>query len=146
MGRGTLLAIVPAMFVAGCGGSDAPPAATATVTVTATTTATITATPSPLLVPPSVDDLAGTVGPREALTDRLHLTVFEDGCGVIRSDGPPGAFVNLTWVFRDTDGFQVLGRVADHETRYRYFRPGTYTVVLEAFGDVPVSNTVTVHC
>ena len=40
----------------------------------------------------------------------------------------------LTWVVKDQDGFQVLGRNAEGEDRYRYFQGGTYTVVLEAFG------------
>ncbi len=52
-------------------------------------------------------------------------------------------------MFRDQDGFQVLGRNAEGETRYRYFAGGTYDVVLEAFVDgkySPVSNEVTVQC
>jgi hypothetical protein len=79
---------------------------------------------------------------------RATLTVHDDGCGVIRSDVPPG-IENLTWHIEDEDGFQVLGRNAEGETRYRYFRPGTYTVVLEAYdgrASVPISNTVTITC
>jgi hypothetical protein len=77
------------------------------------------------------------------------LTVFSDGCGVIRSDTRPGEYRNLTWSFRDLDGFQVLGRNAEGETRYRYFQGGVYTVAVEAWVGThyaPVSNTVTVHC
>jgi uncharacterized protein YceK len=96
-----------------------------------------------------------TVGPRGGLATpgpprRLRLTVFRDGCGVIRSGTASGAgYANLTWTFRDQDGFEVLGRNAVGETRYRYFRGGTYTVVLEAWvgdGYRAVSNRVTVHC
>lgn len=134
-----MLALVATLVVAGCGG-DTTPTTTVTATTTATATVTVTADPSPDLDP------ADRTSPSATAPPRLRLTVFEDGCGVIRSESPPGAYVNLTWVFRDTDGFQVLGRVAEGETRYRYFRPGTYQVVLEAFGSLPVSNTVTVHC
>jgi hypothetical protein len=76
------------------------------------------------------------------------LTVFEDGCGVIRSE-VPAEVQNLTWSVRDLDGFQVLGRNAEGELRYRYFRSGTYTVTLEAWdgrGYAPMSNTVTISC
>ena len=47
---------------------------------------------------------------------------------------------------KDLDGFQVPGRVASGETRYRYFRPGTYTVVLEGPARAVVSNEVTITC
>ena len=76
------------------------------------------------------------------------LTVFEDGCGVIRSE-VVGEARNLTWSVRDTDGFEVLARNAAGELQYRYFRPGTYTVVLTSFHDgeyQPISNTVTIQC
>ena len=74
------------------------------------------------------------------------LEVHSDGCGVFRS-GEIGD--DLTWVVKDLDGFQVLGRNAAGETQYRYFRPGTYTISLEAWGDsyyVTVSNEVTITC
>ena len=80
--------------------------------------------------------------------DMYALTVHEDGCGVIRSEVPVDA-PTLTWVIEDQDGFQVLGRNALGEDRYRYFQGGTYTVVLEAFGDGAygvVSNRVTISC
>jgi hypothetical protein len=75
------------------------------------------------------------------------LTVHDDGCGVIRTTLPDEPR-NLTWVVKDQDGFQVLGRAADGEDRYRYFEPGTYTAVLEAYGRgyEEVSNTVTISC
>ena len=56
---------------------------------------------------------------------------------------------DLTWVVKDLDGFQVLGRNAAGETQYRYFQSGTYTVALEAWGGsyyVTVSNEVTINC
>ena len=50
---------------------------------------------------------------------------------------------------RDELDVQVLGRNALGETRYRYYIPGTWTVVLEAWaGDryAPVSDEVTITC
>lgn len=79
---------------------------------------------------------------------RMTLRVHSDGCGVIRS-GTVGGPHGLQWTVTDQDGFTVLGRNALGETHYRYFRPGTYTVVLEAWGGsyyVPVSNRVTIRC
>lgn len=76
------------------------------------------------------------------------LTVHDDGCGVIRTAVDPEPD-GLTWSVYDEDGFSVLGRNALGETRYRYFTPGTYTMVLEAWGGdgyVPVSNEVTITC
>jgi hypothetical protein len=75
--------------------------------------------------------------------------VADDGCGVIRGETGAYDYPSLTWVVRDDDGFQVLGRNALGETRYRYFQSGTYSVALEAFAEdryVPVSETVTIHC
>ncbi|QGG96745.1 hypothetical protein [Actinomarinicola tropica] len=78
----------------------------------------------------------------------VKLVVHTDGCGVIRpeiADPPHG----LTWSVRDLDGFRVLGRNALSDTRYRYFRPGTYTVVLEAWDGekyAAISNVVTISC
>ena len=74
------------------------------------------------------------------------LEVHSDGCGVFRS-GKIGD--DLTWVVKDLDGFQVLGRNAAGETQYRYFQSGTYTMALEAWGGsyyVTVSNEVTITC
>jgi hypothetical protein len=142
------------VVLAGCSGdadarADAPvPVPTVTVTATVTATETVTAEPAPLVdavLPTERDDPTRSSEPQP----RLTLEVFSDGCGVIRSEAPAGTFENLTWTFLDQDGFQVLGRNAEGETRYRYFQGGTYTVVLEAWGGssyVPVSNEVTVHC
>ena len=80
--------------------------------------------------------------------EHATLTVHSDGCGVIRTEFEETP-LNLTWSVKDPDGFQVLGRNAEGETRYRYFQGGTYTVVLEAWnGDfyAPVSNEVTITC
>jgi hypothetical protein len=76
------------------------------------------------------------------------LTVFSDGCGVIRSELPDEPH-GLTWSIVDADGFEVLARNAAGETRYRYFQSGTYTVVLKAWDGskyAAISNTVTIHC
>ena len=158
-----------AVLATGCAGADEPdePAVAAVApvaTVTATVTQTVTASAEPvgaedLADPGSLDDLidqldqldASSGGvPVEPRPPRLKLRVFSDGCGVIRSRPAPGTtYDNLTWTFLDQDGFQVLGRNAEGETRYRYFQGGTYTVVLEAFVDGayrPVSNKVTVTC
>ncbi len=87
--------------------------------------------------------------PSRSPLPRARLRVYSDGCGVIRSEFPGGPPDGLTWTVLDAGGFQVLGRNAEGETRYRYYRPGTYTVVLKAWGGssyVPVSNTVTIRC
>lgn len=79
-------------------------------------------------------------------TTQYTLTVHSAGCGVVRT-GEIGD--ELTWVVTDQDGFQVLGRNAAGETRYRYFVPGTYTVTHEAWGGgyyEAVSNEVTITC
>lgn len=91
-----------------------------------------------------LEGLSGETFPVEPAT----LTVHSDGCGVIRTEFEETPH-NLTWSVKDPDGFEVLGRNADGETRYRYFEAGTYTVVLEAWnGDsyAPVSNEVTITC
>ena len=91
-----------------------------------------------------LDGLSGETFPVEPAT----LTVHSDGCGVIRTEFEETPH-NLTWSVKDPDGFQVLGRNAEGETRYRYFEGGTYTVVLEAWnGDfyAPVSNEVIITC
>jgi hypothetical protein len=140
-----------ALVLSGCsaGGDEgvagAAPAPASTTTVTATATATVTetvaATPDATLIPWET-----TVSE----PPHLELEVYQDGCGVIRSEARPGVtYENLTWSVKDTGGFQVLGRVAENETRYRYFMGGRYTVVLEAsWGGSyhEVSNEVTIHC
>lgn len=100
---------------------------------------------------PSTDDLAPiqvtTVPTTVATSEPTYvLELHSDGCGVFRS-GEIGD--DLTWVFKDEAGFQVLGRNAAGETQYRYYRSGTYTVTLEAWGGghyVAVSNELTVTC
>jgi hypothetical protein len=140
------------VLVSGCGG-DAEPVAVPTVTTTATATATVTVTATPKTIVIRPETTAGVAPEAEpsqtAPGGRIRLTVFTDGCGVIRSDTRPDEYRNLTWVFRDLDGFQVFGGNAEGQTRYRYFQGGTYTVAVEAWAGshyAPVSNTVTVHC
>lgn len=84
------------------------------------------------------------------LTTAVEVTIEADGCTVTRtavvSDVP---LRNLQWVIEDAAGEQVLARAAEHETRYTYYRPGTYRVHLQAWaggGYVPVSNEVTIRC
>jgi hypothetical protein len=159
------LLAVTAVLASGCAAdpgmssADAAPTATVTATVTVTETVTAVAEPTDQAGQVDLEDLvdqldeldatpgAATVAPRPP---KLELTVFSDGCGVIRSRPAAGTtYDNLTWTFLDQDGFQVLGRNAEGETRYRYFQGGTYAVVLEAFVDGayrPVSNKVTVTC
>jgi hypothetical protein len=151
--RKTWLPVVAtAVVMTGCGGAagagdvrSSRPTATATVTVTATATATVTET-----VAATPD---ATLAPGESTAaepPHLELEVYEDGCGVIRSEAEPGVtYDNLTWSVRDMAGFQVLGRVAENETRYRYYMGGRYTVVLEASWAGAyhrVSNEVTIRC
>ena len=88
-----------------------------------------------------------TAGAAEGLP-RYTLEVASDGCGVIRSD-PPDPPKMLTWTVTDGEGFQVLGRLAESETRYRYYVAGDYGVVLRASDDekyVDVSNRVSIRC
>lgn len=131
-------------FLTGCGGAGgADGARSSPPTVTATVTETVTATPD-------VTPIPFESAPAAAAPPQLELEVYEDGCGVIRSEAEPGVtYDNLTWSVRDTGGFQVLGRVAENETRYRYFVPGRFTVVLEASWNGAyhtVSNEVAIRC
>lgn len=76
------------------------------------------------------------------------IEVADDGCGVIRSrfGSPPDG---LQWTITDQDGFQVLGRNALNEDRYRYYGRGTYEIVLEAYDGekyAEVSNRVEIEC
>lgn len=136
--------VVVAAALTGCAGaqgSEDVRASTPTVSVTATVTETVTVQPAPVLG----ETTSADVPPPE-----LELEVYRDGCGVIRSEAEPGVgYDNLTWSIMDEGGFQVLGRLAETETRYRYYLGGRYTVVLEAFwggGYRPVSNEVTINC
>jgi hypothetical protein len=145
MGDRRLVYALVALVLTGCSaGKDmagAAPAPTTTVTATATVTETVTADATPGVVDTT---------PADADPPQLELEVYEDGCGVIRTEAEPGVtYDNLTWSVKDTGGFQVLGRLADGETRYRYFQGGEYTVVLQAWTDGAyrnISNEVTIHC
>ena len=128
----------------GCGGVEgADDARSSPLAVTATVTETVTVTPDATPVPLEPASL-------DAAPPQLEIEVYEDGCGVIRSEAERGVtYDNLTWSVRDRAGFQVLGRVAENETRYRYFVPGRFTVVLEAFWGGAyhrVSNEVSIRC
>jgi hypothetical protein len=145
MGDRRLVYALVALVLTGCSaGKDvagAAPAPTTTVTATATVTETVTA---------DATSGVGDTTPADADPPQLELEVYEDGCGVIRTEAEPGVtYDNLTWSVKDTGGFQVLGRLAEGETRYRYFQGGEYTVVLQAWTDGAyrnISNEVTIHC
>ena len=150
--RVLVCAVLIAAATSGCSGETEDGAvassgvtATATVTATARVTATVVAASLAPLTP--VEGFAPLAVPGKPR--RISLRVFGDGCGVVRGPASPTELSTLTWVLRDADGFQVLGRNARNERRYRYFGSGTFTVDLEAWqGDryAPVSRTVTVHC
>lgn len=90
--------------------------------------------------------------PREA-DDKPELptytvTVAADGCSVSRTttpDEPRG----LSWLVLDDSDEQVLSRNARDESRYEYYRSGSYTIGLQAWGGdsyVDVSNRVPIRC
>lgn len=151
-----LAAPVSLLLLSGCDGSmvTVTPAPSATVTVTVTATVTETAAPDLWdRIDPgdlNVDPSATPKTSKPSKPPKLNLRVYRDGCGVIRSEAADDVdYQNLTWSVMDRGGFQVLGRNAEGETRYRYFVGGTYTVVLEAFVDGAyraVSNQVTISC
>jgi serine/threonine-protein kinase len=77
------------------------------------------------------------------------LEVAGDGCGVIRSEFPGSEPDGLQWSVTDGEGFEVLARNALGETQYRYFRPGSYEIVLQAWNGqqyADLSNPVSVTC
>lgn len=141
--RRWLLAVGFSVLLVGCSSGNengpatvGPPFVPPATTVAPSATASSTASTAPSAAAPS------TTG-----TPSAQLRVAGDGCGVIRTE-VVGAR-SLTWSIRDAEGFEVLARNAEREDRYRYFRPGRYTVVLTAFLDgsyVPISNTADIAC
>lgn len=94
-------------------------------------------------------DVGTSPAPQSTALPTATLRVFSDGCGVIRSGIPGGEPRGLTWSIADVNGFAVLERNALNETHYRYYQPGTYTVVLTAWDGTKyaaISNRVTIHC
>ncbi len=86
--------------------------------------------------------------PPEPKLPRYELELASDGCGVIRSTVDEDAR-SLQWTVLDGEGFQVLGRNALGEDRYRYFRPGEYSIELRAWGGdryVAVSDRIDISC
>lgn len=129
------------LLLAGCG-QGAAPAAAPPATVTATVTETVVASPDGA-------GLAPVPSASAAPPPMIDLTVHTDGCGLIREDIDESLYHNLTWQISDADGFQVLGRNALGETRYRYFQGGTYTAVLTAWDGekyASVSDEVSLTC
>lgn len=89
-----------------------------------------------------------TVAP-PADPSQAALELAADGCGVIRSEFGAREPDGLQWVITDAEEFQILGRNATDETRYRYFRSGRYEIVLKAWDGnsyADVSNRVTITC
>ncbi|HEV2821345.1 MAG TPA: hypothetical protein VGW11_12645 [Solirubrobacteraceae bacterium] len=106
--------------------------------------------PGPATSPPAPSDPVPPTIPGEGTgLPEATLQVAGDGCGVIRSDFPNGEPDGLQWSITDQEGFVVLARNAAGEDRYRYYRPGRYEVVLEAFGEdsyEAISNRVPIEC
>jgi hypothetical protein len=146
-----LLVALASLAAVGCGGDDG----SRTVTVTApaaTSTGSAASTPSGGTAPPSASASRESLPPAppqpSSGTPRGTLKVAADGCGVLRSEFATEPDT-LQWSVRDEGGFEVLGRNARGETRYRHYRPGEYTVVLQAFVDgeyAPISNVVNIRC
>jgi hypothetical protein len=165
-----LLVALASLAATGCGGDEG--SETVTVTAPASSTTASGGTTSPTSTAPSggaapstaTAPSGGAAAPSTASSSpealpptppqpssgapRGTLKVAADGCDVLRS-----AFATepdtLQWSVRDEGGFEVLGRNARGETRYRYYRPGEYTVVLQAFVDgkyAPISNVVSIRC
>ena len=134
--------------VAGCSSGSAESSAPLPTPAPVTTPATTPPSPST----PSPTGTSGAAVPKSgtrSATPTATLTVASDGCGVVRSDVTGGSARHLTWSIKDAEGLEVLGRNAPAEDRYRYYRPGQYTVTLTAFLDGayrPVSNTVSITC
>jgi hypothetical protein len=145
--RATAVVVLGVLAVAGWGVAGGLGAALLVLREEPDPPAVVAASPSVGFPEAAPAEPAPPAGPAP---DSYTLTVHTDGCGVIRSEGPGGEDLHgLTWSVLDADGFVVLGRNALGETRYRYFSPGTFDVVLEAYGGesyVPVSNTVTITC
>lgn len=152
--------------LAACGGDDreragatvtervtvtVPPVTTPTRPEAAATTAVAPPATTPAATaeaPPATTATAPAGGDGDPVGDRGRLTVAGDGCGVVRS-GPADESRSLQWTVVDAEGFEVLERDAVGETRYRYYRPGRYRVVLKAFEGgryVRVSNAVAIRC
>ncbi len=91
-----------------------------------------------------------TAGLYEVPDASVQLSVAADGCGVIRGEvNGKNAVDGITWVIEDADGFVVLERTADAETRYRYFAAGQYTVTIKARYHgryYTISNAVEIDC
>lgn len=87
---------------------------------------------------------------KSSRTPSATLNVDADGCTVIRSDvESSGPVRGLQWVITDESGRQVLGRNALGETRYTYYRPGKYDVVLQTFHIdryIDISKHVKITC
>ena len=81
---------------------------------------------------------------------RVELKVAADGCGVERGEVSGSMPVSsLTWVIVDRDGYTVLERNAENETKYRYFTGGHYRVHVAAWyidRYISISDEVEIDC
>jgi len=103
-----------------------------------------------LLARGTLRSLASVDTPNPIPDARVTLKVGEDGCGVERSEVTgKDPVMNLTWVVKDEDGYSVLERIAEGETKYRYFVSGHYLVSVKAWykGNYHlISNEVEIDC
>jgi hypothetical protein len=56
---------------------------------------------------------------------------------------------NLQWTVTNENGDMVLGRNAQGEYRYQYYRPGAYSVVLQTWHNgayIDIGNEVKIDC
>jgi len=93
---------------------------------------------------------AKSVSSPQELDASAEIRVESDGCTVTRTDVQGATPIrNLQWVVIDASGEQVLGRAAEGEYKYTYYRSGEYSVYLEAWYDgtyVQISNEVIINC
>ena len=103
-----------------------------------------------LLARGTMRSLASGDTPNPVPDARVELMVAADGCGVERSEVTgKDPVMNLTWVVKDEDGYSVLERIAEGETKYRYFVSGHYFVSVKAWynGNYHlISNEVEIDC
>ena len=86
----------------------------------------------------------------DELDASAEITVQSNGCTVARTDVQGVTPIsNLQWVVMDASGEQVLGRAAEGEYQYTYYRSGEYSVYLEVWYDgayIQISNEVVIKC
>jgi len=103
-----------------------------------------------LLARGTLRSMASVDTPNPVPDARVTLKVAADACGVERGEVTGSTPVSgLTWVIVDGDGYTVLERNAEGETKYRYFTGGHYRVHVAAWyldRYVPISDEVEIDC